>query len=300
MKSNYKWLMALLLVVALAVGCAPAKTTFEGRKNRLEAFLVDRASGYHDVVAPNIYGLEDADKATLINALSHAIVADKEDILIDYLNQQWPNWRQSSGFLIEHLAARVERAEKLAAVKPQRTVDAQSVIVATRLAQFYEALDRLLASNGIAGDSLYVPAEAWQIDWQYREGDFYLTKVSLTLVDLPNKQYYALQYDGAVLSLQSSSANTGLYGHWSRAELKRLVDERALQALLPAEVSEPIAVALSGWQGDLENANLALKRADAFVAVDGTSSGQVVAKLNLKWQREALSEQIDYLLMASW
>ncbi|PID80386.1 MAG: hypothetical protein CSB19_00175 [Clostridiales bacterium] len=301
MKIRQIALIALLLtIVFLVAACAPANSTFEGRKNRLEAFLVDRANGYDDVEPPNIYGLDDATKSELINGLAQDVVNGKEQILIDYLNEQWPDWRSADGFLISYLDGLVREAEKLVAVMPKPEMDLKQAVKAQDLTQFYRALDNMLSESSIERNALFVVADSLRYIWKYQDGKFFLQGVEMTLLDLTEEKFYQLKYDARQLSVQTADSKKSLYGHLSLDQTIQLLDEKAISTLLPAEISTPIVIEFKGAAGQLDQSvAVAIKNGASYLTQSELAAGQSVGLLTLRWQSDGSAPRSAYHLFLS-
>ncbi len=293
-------ILILLAVLLVASACAPAKTTFEGRKNRLEAFLIDRANGYDDVKVPNIYGLDEATKSKLINSLAYDVVADKEQILIEYLDQQWPAWRSADGFLVEHLAGLVSQADKALAPLPEQKINLSAAFVGGVLNQFYQTFDNLISDTAIERAALCVIEDSVRYNWQYRTDNFYLSQLDMTVVDLTAAKFYRLQYDGQMITLTTVTGDWQLYGHRSFDENVRLIDEKSIISLLPAEPTVPIDIAYSGATANFDGSALvAVKSGRSYLATPRLSFTKSVGALTVSWQGEAAAEQMNYRLFVA-
>ncbi len=281
MKTKQSVLIILLLsVFVLLSSCAPAKTTFEGRKNRLEAYLLDRANGYDDVEAPNIYGLDDATKSELINGLAQDVVSGKEQILIDYLNEQWPTWRSAEGFLITYLDGLVSQAEKVLAEMPPVEIELTASTPVVDLMQFYRAFDNLLAESPIEHSSLFVIEDSLRYGWKYQGNSFYLLGVEMTLVDLTTSQFYQLQCDAKQISLKSIDSDATLYGHLSLDEVIHLLNEKSIVALLPTDAALPITINFSGsLDQSAEDVIVAIKDGAQYVTESELNTALLVGQL---------------------
>ncbi len=279
MKLKHILLTILATMTLLLAACTPLNSSPEERQNRLEAYLINRANGYNDVKAPNIYGLSDDQKKEIINGLAHDVVMGTEGVLIDYLNEQWPAWRSADGFLLEHLNYIVSLSEKAVQKMPQQNIDIKQMSTATDLKQFYASFDQLLRLHQIEHNSLYVVNGSLYYDWQYRNALLSLERVEMTLVNLPAAQTYSLLYENGQISLKTINSQVDLYGHLTLSESIRLVDEKALLPLVKQAELAVMSVEFSTDALSATNCGVAVKTGSVFLPtaelVDGTVVGDV-------------------------
>ncbi len=283
MKLKQIYLIIILILVLLLAACTPLNSSPEARQNRLEAFLINRANGYDDVAAPNIYGLSDAQKKEIINGLSHDVVIGKEHVLIDYLNEQWPAWRSADGFLLEHLNYLVMQSEKDVATMPPHQVSIKQVMQADSLQQFYMALDQFFIANDIKRDSLYVVHDSlFYYDWLYHDNALRLQRVQMLLVDLPLAKVYLLIYQDGQITLSTENSQADLFGHTTWSETIDLVDEKALLPLIKqSATADSMAVTFRRRTQIVDNPMMALETDGVFTATDQVANSEVVGDLLL-------------------
>ncbi len=283
MKLKQIYLIILMTMVLLLAACTPLNSSPEARQNRLEAFLINRANGYDDVKAPNIYGLSDTDKKEIINGLKHDVVMGKESVLIDYLNEQWPAWRSADGFLLEHLNYLVMQSEKAVAKMPSRDISIKQAMQVETLQQFYMALDQLFIANDIKRDSLYVTHDGlFYYDWLYRDNALSLERVQMLLVDLPLAKVYSLIYQDGQLTLSTVvKSQSDLYGHLSWSETIDLVDEKALMPLIEQAEAASMTVTFRSRTQIVDNPIMALKTDGVFTVTDQVADGRLIGDLLL-------------------
>ncbi len=272
-------LIVLAIIALFLVACAPLNSSLEERQNRLEAFLINRANGYNDVKAPNIYGLSDDEKKEVINGLSHDVVMGTESVLIDYLNEQWPAWRSADGFMLQHLHFLVSQTEKDVQKMPQQEVAIKQITTVADLNQFYVMFDQLLNLYKIDRNSLYVVNDSLVYDWNYRNAVFALKRVEMSLIDLPAAQNYRLLYENGQISLTTIDDQAELYGHLTLSETIRLVDEKAFLPLMEQVDLTEMSVKFSTGASSAANCSVAVKSGKEFLSTNEIVDGAVIGKV---------------------
>ncbi len=293
--SKWRGVLIFILVASLLTGCAPGATTREGRINRIEAFLVDRYNGYRDITPPNISVLSDAERMTIVNGLSFDVVSGKEDILIEYLDAQWPTWRSGDGFMLEHLDCVVALAEKSVAQMVDGAFEAKQAGQYATLQALCDQIEALLLER-YDEVHLYLIKDSFECNWQLRESALHLQSARFNLADLKTGAIYGVAYDSSEIALKQLNMELDLYGHLELSEALRTVDERQLMPLYTGLEGTVLSVSLRLQDGRYEGDLSALKRIDDYRAVQSVDGVEQVGRLTINRQLNEVVDVIAYAL----
>ncbi len=291
-----RYRVLLLIVGALLLSsCAPGATTREGRINRIEAFLVDRYNGYDDIKPPNISNLNDAERMSVVNGLSFVVVGGKEQILIDYLDAQWSEWRSADGFMIKHLDYMLQSAEKAVAQRAPREFGFSFQVDFTSLQELYSQT-LLTLQERVDAQQIYLVGDSFQCNWWKAESGLYLQSAQFNLVDLSAGEAYSVSYADATLAIERIEMRDQAYGNPSLAEVALSVDEQKIAPLLEAVEGDVLSVSLTLQRARLEGDLSALKKAVNYRQTNAPGDAEQIGRLTIKRQLADLIDSVSYAL----